>query len=258
MNAKTVIIILAIVAVLGGLGYFLQKDKQDKKLTAHNKMKFQQVMTAAKKSNAAGLLVMASAINKFHKIKGHYPKKLVDLHPEFIQDISFISKLNWSYSQEKNSYLIKRSVKGQNTFAAMGPDFRLKTGVIESETQPEVVADVRPEVKKIKTVQAASGQILKSKPDIKEKTTLLQKVEKKFASAVKKAQPDVSAEPEPASKIVKKPLDKNEQFLLSFDNSKFYIWKDSDGFLGFSNMQYPDERQLLVYKNQGWIEYSAR
>jgi len=154
MKAKPYIITMIIIAVIGGLIYFFQKNKQDKNLIAHNKLKFQQVKAAAQKSNTAGLLVMASAINKFHKIKGHYPKKLLDLYPEFITDISFISKLNWSYHQEKKSYLIKRNVTGQNTFASIGPDLKLKTGIIKSATPRVIIADVQTKVKKTKALQA--------------------------------------------------------------------------------------------------------
>ncbi|MDA3918822.1 MAG: hypothetical protein PF690_17885 [Deltaproteobacteria bacterium] len=258
MKAKPFILIMTIVAVIGGLVFFFQKDKQDKKLIAHNKLKFQQVRAAAQKSNIAGLLVMASTINKFHKIKGYYPKKLFDLYPEFITDISFISKLNWSYHQEKKSYLIKRNVTGQNTFASMGPDLKLKTGTKESATQRVIIADVQTKIKKTKSIQAATPENLKTKSGIKKHAKLVQEVEKKFKSTVKKVLPNVSTEPEPSTRIVKKALNKNEQFLLSLNNSNFYIWKDSGGIIGFSNMQYPNENQLFVYRDQGWIEYSAK
>jgi hypothetical protein len=80
MKANKIVVFLIIIAALGSGAYLFQKNKQDKALVAHNKLKFQQMTVTAKKSNAAGLLVMASAINKFKQVKGHYPNALLDLY----------------------------------------------------------------------------------------------------------------------------------------------------------------------------------
>ena len=129
MKATKIVVFLIIAAVLGGGLYFFQKNKQNKALMAHNKQKFQQVTKAAKKSRTAGLLVMASAINKYHQIKGHYPKDLIHLHPEFIPDKSFILTLNWRYYPGNGTYRIEKNIKGEKRFSSMGPDMKLKTGI---------------------------------------------------------------------------------------------------------------------------------
>ncbi len=235
MKPKKIVVLLIIVVALGGGLYLFQKNKQETELIAHNKLKFQRMTTAAKKNRYTGLIVMASTINKYHKIKGHYPKTLLDLYPEFIPDKLFILTLNWKYYPENKSYLIKRNLKNQIIFASMGPDLKLKTGRDDSVTQSEKVA--LKDFETIKKISLSNIKIIKR--DVK--------IEEKRNNTLHK----------PSVRIVKKELDKNEEFLLSFNGSRLYIWKTKDGIIGFSDVQYPEKKQLTIYRNQNWIEYST-
>lgn len=262
MKANKIIIFLIIIAILGSGAYLFQKNKQDKALVAHNKLKFQQMTEAAKKSNAAGLLVMASTINKYKRVKGRYPDALLDLYPDFISDKPFISTLNWKYSLKNGSYLIKKNIKGQKTFASMGPEFRLKTGIITSAKQPEILADKKPKFNKIKTVKVAALKSSTNGSDIKEHIKLSQTGENisspntnELLRDKKKEIVKKNSQLEPSIRIVKKPLNKDEKFLLSLNGDRLYIWKTKNGIIGFSDIQYPTTKQLTIYRNQGWIEY---
>jgi len=263
MKTNKIIIFLIIIAILLGSGaYLFQKDKQDKTIVAHNKLKFQKITAAAKKSNAAGLLFMASAINKYKRVKGHYPDALLDLYPDFISDKPFISTLNWKYSLKNGSYLIKRNIKGEKTFASMGPEFRLKTGIITSAKQPETLADSRSKLKKIKTVKVTALKSSTTGSDIKGHIKLSQ-TDKNISSPhtnallrdKRKEIEKKNSQLEPSIRIVKKPLNKDEKFLLSFSGDRFYIWKTKNGIIGFSDTQYPTTNHLTIYRNQGWVEY---
>jgi hypothetical protein len=262
MEAKKIVIVLIIIAILGSGAYLFQKNKQDKALVAHNKLKFQQMTAAAKKSSAAGLLVMASTINKYKRVKGHYPEALLDLYPDFISDKSFISTLNWKYSLKNGSYLIKKNIKGQKTFASMGPEFKLKTGIITSETQPKTLADSRSKFKKITPVKVAALKNSTNGSDIKEHIKLSQTGENisspntnELLRNKKKEIEKKNSQLVPSIRIVKKPLNKDEKFLLSLSGERFYIWKTKNGIIGFSDTQYPTTKQLTIYRNKGWIEY---
>ncbi|MFH2060575.1 MAG: hypothetical protein ABIJ59_16955 [Pseudomonadota bacterium] len=59
----------------------------------------------------------------------------------------------------------------------------------------------------------------------------------------------------PKFTIVKKELNTNEKFLLTFDRSKLYIWKTNEGVIGFSDIQYPEKKDLTIYKDKSWIKY---
>ncbi len=262
MKTNKIILILIALAVIGIGFYFFQKYKQEKDLIAHNKRKFQNISAVAKQSNTSGLLVMASAINNYYKGKGYYPKSLLDLYPDFVADKSFITMLNWQYSQTNRSYLIKRSLEGQNTFASMGPDLKLKTGIVDSPETPKAIASLTAD-KTIKfDINTVDQKSMIPSVEIKKETLSPQIVKKKNPSDInellrtqKKLAEGKNIQQHPSTKMIRKKLDENEKFLLSFDSNKLYIWKTDSGTIGFSNIQYPDREQLAVYRDQGWDIY---
>lgn len=258
MKASKIVIFLIVIAVLGTGLYLIQDSKQNKDLVAHNKKQFQQITEVAKKSNSAGLLLMASAINKYYQIKGHYPKDLMDLYPEFIPDKVFISTLNWEYSTKNNTYLIKRNIKGSQTFASMGPDMKLKTGREEtSSLAVKIVSSDTPKTpKKSSTFISAttkSGFKQDTKKDQVAKAFLSNETKKTGIETSNDSTKEIKFIPE--FTIVKKELNNNEKFLLSFDRSKLYIWKTNEGVIGFSDIQYPEKKNLTIYKDKSWIKY---
>jgi len=242
MKLNKIVLFLIIISALGGGLYFFQKDKQNKALIVHNQQKFHKIKLTAKKSGSAGLLVMVSAINKYHKVKGQYPKDLIELHPEFIPDKSFILSLNWKYNEGNGTFLVKRNIEGGRLFS-MGPDMRLKSNMEEPTTSPQKnVSVIKPKSPEKITVVIAS----KSGPDIKSRA-VQGRIKSNVSKKVTKFKPEIT--------IVKKELSNDEKFLLSIDSSKFYIWKTNSGIIGFSNIKYPDRKNLTIFKNKSWIEY---
>ena len=257
MEAKHVVIFFIVISVIIGGLYFFQKKNQNKELVAQRIQQLQNMTKTAEKSSSAGLLIMASAINKFHKTKGQYPKTLLELYPEFIPDNSFISKLNWKYFPEKTTFLLQKSAEGGETIASMGPDLRLKTQE-KGSSRPEVMVA---STDKSKPLQPPEGKSVdpvlgKAEPDAK-KTVENHQIAMNSHQYPVKTSKDMSSEKEekPLISIVKKELNNNEKYLLSFSNSSFYIWKTKEGAVGFSNIQYPDEKRLTIYRDQSWIEY---
>ncbi len=253
MKAKNIIIFLIILAVAGGGFYLFQKKKQSKDLEIHNKEKFLRITKLAKEENAAGLLIMASAINHFHKLNGSYPDQLIKLYPQFIPDKPFITSIPWKYYPQKGTYLLKKSVQGERYFASMGPDFRLKSGKDSLSTKDDLIASAnKPELQKKSEKQSSVQKSSKTKPD-----TPQEKLATSSTGTIKKA-PETTKKEEAPIQIVEKELSKDEKFLLSFDGNRLYIWKTKDGFIGFSNIQYPEEKNLTIYRAQRWIEYNHR
>ncbi len=242
MKATKIVVILVIIAVLGGGIYLIQNKKEKKALAVHHNKRFKQIIEDAKKSRLAGLSDMRLALKRYHQKTGQYPKDLMELCPEFIPDKSFITELNWQYTPAKGTYSIKRSTKGSDVYVSFGPDSKVKT---EKETASKPV-------RAIASVDRSKIQTQK-KTGIKNKINTIELPKPvsimKPASAVKKPKY------EPEFTIIKKELSDHEKFLHSFSRSKLYIWKSSDGIIGFSDIQYPDEKQLLIYKENNWIEY---
>lgn len=264
MKVKKIVIFLIVAAALGGGLYLFQKDRQSKALIAHNTLKFQQLTKAAEKSSSAGLLVMASAINKYHQVKGRYPEILLNLYPEFIPDKAFISTLNWKYYPETKKYLIKKNVAGKNLYASMGPDLRLQTGIEEAVKLPEAVASLNTSnPQKTKPPEPVAINPLKPRSDINGDPSVTAVTEKvvspgiKTTVAIVKPEEKIKTPDKPAVTMVRKELDQDEKFLLSFDGARLYIWKTRDGIIGFSNVEYPVEKQLTIYRDRTWIEYGV-
>lgn len=257
MNAKNVILFLIVIlAIVGGL-YLIQDKKQNNELTAHNMQRFKQITKIAEKSSHAGLLEMASALNKFHQIKGHYPDKLMGLYPEFIPDKSFISTLKWKYSPENGSYLLQKNVEGEQRFSSIGPNLKLKTG----NPKNRIVSANAPQNKQF-LKKTDTPKHPKIKLDIKNKATL---DDLKRVVSSKKIKPVgnlkinnkiKTSKPKQSLSSFKKDLGRDEKFLLSFDDTRFYIWKGKNGFIGFSDTQYPDEKEFSIYRDKGWFEYT--
>jgi len=260
MNSKKIVGVLVIIALFAGGYQFFQRDKHDKALSDHNNEKFQKVRKAAQKSSTAGLLVMASAINKYHKKNGNYPEDLNTLYPEFIPDKSFISTLNFSYTQGKGTYLIKRNVKGSQTFSSIGPDLRLKTGKLKTAPSANkiVLVDNSKPAQKQSALKLPTSKSKPNKKNILKKegvTNALPSDEIKKTSKRKLNDRKIKSKYKPEFNIVEKELNSDETFLLSLWRSNLYIWKDKDGIIGFSNYQYPDGKNLSIYRNKVWVEY---
>ncbi len=253
MKISKVIVFLIITALLGGGLYLFQNDKNDKALAVHNKQKFEQITKAAQKSSSAGLHIMVSIINKYHKSKGQYPKKLMDLYPEFIPDESFISSINWTYKTENGTYLVEKQIEGKPK-VSMGPDKKLKAG-------KERIATTKPSIKSKTSFVALSTKI---KPDTKKdknqitnrlSSNPINKSNKKISGKIKSNNKINVPKFQPEFTIIKKELNNDEKFLLSLDRYNFYIWRTNEGVIGFSDIQYPDVKNLTIYKDKSWVEY---
>ncbi|MFH2091392.1 MAG: hypothetical protein ABIJ31_03435 [Pseudomonadota bacterium] len=254
MKASKIVIFLIVIAVLGTGLYLIQDNKQNKDLVAHNKKQFQQITEVAKKNHSAGLLPMASALNKYYKIKGHYPKDLMELYPEFIPDKLFISTLNWEYYPQNKTYLIKRGIKANQTFASMGPDMKLKTGIEKTISPSEkIVLDDTPKTPQKSAALISSANKSDFKTDQVATVFSLNKTVK--PTEIKPTDSTNTLKGLPELTIMKKELNRNETFLASFDRSNLYIWKTNEGVIGFSNIQYPDMKNLTIYKDKSWIKY---
>ncbi len=254
MKATKIVVILVIIAVLGGGIYLIQNKKQKKALVVHNTKRFKQIIQAAEKSNLAGFPVMVTILKKYYQKTGHYPKDLMVLYPGFIPDKSFITELNWTYTPANGTYTLKRSIKGSDIFASMGPDMKLITGK-EGAFSP-VRAIVSTDRSKVQIKKAFVLTKSKSGSDyINGKNKVLTQAVSSRNINITKGTIAKNSKYEPEFTIVKTELSDHEKFLLSFNRSKLYIWKTSKGIIGFSDIQYPDEKQLKIYKDKSWIEY---
>ncbi|MBU1194853.1 MAG: hypothetical protein KKE62_14415 [Proteobacteria bacterium] len=252
MTLKKIAVILIIIMILGGGLFAYQKNRQTKALAQHNRQKFVQIMEIAQKDHSAGLLDMASRINKYHQLKGQYPKDLMQLHPEFIPEKSFITTLNWNYETNNNTFFLKRQTGGAWEYA-MGPDMRLQAIKKGELHLPQKIAAVKTAEKNTRS---------SADPDTKRKTDMNKDVSTRsnivlsyIHKPLKPLQIEKTQEIPQEYTVVEKALNEDEKFLLSLNAGNLYIWKTPNGVIGFSNIQYPDSKNLTIYKNKAWVEY---
>ncbi len=265
MKTKYIVIFIVIIAIGSG-GYLFQKRNEKKELLIHKKQQLIRMTEVANRSSSAGLQTMAIAINQFHKTNGQYPKNLLKLYPEFIPERSFILKVKWVYQLEKNDYRLYKNLKGNQMVASIGPDLAISRGTESTSTSKTMVASVDKTItqqqksKKVATYTSSptksdtkpyikldrkDKQIVKLRPLALVKTSLDIKTKKNMELTGSKY----------SSKIVTKKLNKDEKYLLSLNNNELYIWKSKDGYVGFSNVKYPDRKNIAVYKDASWIKY---
>lgn len=260
MTPNKIIACLIIITLAGAGYYYYQNEKQKESLIDHNKKKYEQLIQAGHKSSTAGFLAMASAINKFHQTKGHYPKELIHLYPEFIPNKAFILKLNWNYSIDKKSYVLER-----NKYA-MGPDLKIKIKKQEILHSPEKIVSIefkKPVIRKISPTPLAiesEGNQKSDQASIANVASIKKSIEatQTKPDIIKKASTDKPSSQTSGFIIIRKALTQNEKFLTTFSGNNYYIWKTAQGIIGFSNMQYPDVKNLTIYKDKNWIQYQYK
>jgi hypothetical protein len=265
MNPIKIIACLIIITLAGTGYYYYQNKKQKESLIVHNKKKYEQLIEAGHKSSAAGFLVMASAINKFHQTKGHYPKELIHLYPEFIPNKAFILKLNWNYYIDKKKYVLEKNIKGQPIYA-MGPDLKIKRKKQEIMHSPEKIVSIefaKPVIRKISSTPLAiksEGNQKLDQASITNVPSIKKSIEatKTKPDIIKKVSKDNPSSQASSFIIIRKALTQNEKFLTTFSGNDYYIWKTSQGIIGFSNTQYPDVKNLTIYKEKSWIQYQYK
>ncbi len=249
MSAKDLGIFLAIVVVII-IGLFIfQQNRQGKDDVSHSIEQYKRIMKVAEKSNSAGMLNMAMAINKFQKKNGHYPKNLMMLHPEFIPYKPFITDLDWNYHLKNKTYMLQKSLAGQSIVASTGPDLKVSTEESGSSVSKKIVVAAN-------TSKTAKSPLKKPAPKPDQVKKVSPQDLMKISAPVKKPEKKTKVvQSKPPSNIIKKGLNKNEKYLLSLNNYGLYIWKTPDGIIGFSDTQYPDEKKLSIFRDQSWIEY---
>ncbi len=264
---KKYIIIFIVIFVIGTGAYLMQKKNQKEDLLIHKKRQLKRITEIAKKSNTAGLQPMAKAINQFYKINGRYPKTLLKLYPEFISEKSFILEIKWVYKPEKNDYHLYKNMENHQMVVSIGPDLILTSGQETASSSKKMVASVdNKKVDKTKTKQKHSKKAVAHKNSQAKSNTKSDRKNKQLVKlsplVLVKTSMDIKTEKNMeqneskySNEVVTKKLNRNENFLLSLNNNEIYIWKSKDGYIGFSNVKYPDEKNIAIYKDQSWIKY---
>jgi hypothetical protein len=210
---------------------------------------------------------MAGALNKYKEKNGAYPANLSALYPDFIPEKAFINDIQWHYKPTgKNFYLSKtiRTNQGKLLTASIGPNLRP-----QQESNPKQASasatDSKRDASRVETkpLKKSPKKGVPGNPPPHPKpraktlrpdtpSTSLKNSGGKLSGSTKRT--GLKEKPSPDIEKVKTiKLTENEQFIHGI-NRKFLVWKNADGSLGFSNIQYPSSKNLAVYDSGEWIE----
>ena len=253
---KGYIIILVVAIVVAASLYIYQDKKQAKDLKSHHNEQYSRMIGAAQRSSIAGLGHMGRALNKYKDEKGAYPADLLALYPDYIPVKAFIDDLQWNYSlRGKDFYLSKTITTDGNKVltASIGPD------LMPQEKSDVMVASV--EKPKQKPSRNATKPAKKSSKAAD--SAALTKKSKPMANALKNTQGKLNdtTKPVAAKKLPLPELEKFSTYKLTEKerfvhgiNRKFLVWKNADGSLGFSNVQYPASNEMTIYDKGEWVQ----
>lgn len=269
---KGYIIILVIAVVIAAGLYIYQGQKQAKDLNSHHNEQYNRIIEAAQKSSIAGLAHMGRALNKYKDKKGAYPAELSALYPDYVPVQAFIDDIQWNYEQSgKGFFLSKTIIKngGKELTAVIGPDLMPQN---KSNISDIVVASVetpkhKPAGNAIKPIKKSSktgsslASTIKSEPMAKAlkseipaagPTNTLGKSNGSIKPVNSKNKPSPELE-----KFSTYTLTEKEQFVHEI-KQKFLVWKNADGSLGFSNIDYPASTELTVYNGAEWVQIRGK
>ena len=140
----------------------------------------------------------------------------------------------------------------------MGPDLKLKTRMPRTASPVEkVVSADTPKAQKISTGVAVPTTASGFKtPPVKDPLSNISAPDAiKKPGGIKTPDSEIVRTFKPAFTFEKKELLPDEQFIHTLNNTNMYIWKTHDGIIGFSNIQYPDDKTLTLYRDKVWVKY---
>lgn len=235
MNKKIIaaLIVVVVVAVAFFIFRAINKEKENSTLAAEA---FEKLTPVAARVPQAGLPQMAAAISQYQAKNGAYPKRLIDLYPDFIPWERFIRDVEWSYQPGGDNFSLRKSVvKGKKRLVA-SIDKRMVPQV-ETGVQIAAVKPVPTNKKKTAPVEELTRPVMPL-PVV----TSYEKKEKEQQVLIERPKV-VSVKPGAIRAGISEDLGK-----------RFLVWQDENGVLGFGNVKYPSQHSLSIYDEDSWIQ----
>ncbi|NVM57820.1 MAG: hypothetical protein HWN51_06855 [Desulfobacterales bacterium] len=254
---KSYIIVISVVSLLwcGFMGYRHMTGKQE--AHTHREKAYNQITEVAKKSPRAGLAQMGMALNKYYKVNHAYPRRLKELYPKYLANKAFIDEIEWYYEPRGDDFFLSKTVIVSNRRIVASIDKglrpRTETGVMvaapgpvpkEKEVKrPKDVVVQRPEPLAQSRLALARADFLKALRQRQMNVTSVSLPERDEARIISTVEPEIVP-------IIETEVASGMESELS---QRYLVWKDKNGILGFSNVQYPDADKLSIYAMGRWF-----
>lgn len=276
-NKSLIVILIATTLALGSyLVYRNMKHTKEAKLQqqdTHNRM-----VEMAKKNPRSGLVQMARAVKRYYADNKSYPPDLKSLFPKYINSKAFIDDIDWSYKPSGNGFLLSKSFtrNGQHLIASIDDSLKFKTdkeimlasrpseGASEQKRNTAVSRrneNASPMISRVNETNDDAQALMSS-------NTQAQTAKETMDMIGVKKQPETSEESDEEEKITQPPEQKepvliakvveSRRELIADAGNRYLVWIAKEGYLGFSNVQYPDSNMIGYYYLEGKWESAIR
>ena len=247
---------IVIVVWCAFMGYRHITGEQD--TDTHRQREDERLTEIAKKSPRAGLAQMARALNDYHNKNHQYPSKLLDLYPTYLANKSFIEEIDWYYEPRGDNFHLTKTLaigtkrmvasidKGLRPQAEKGIMVATPTPIPKTQEveKPDVNILERYEPTAQDRLDLARDKFLKLLSERELRVASVSELERDEERIVSTLQPELLSIQEPE-------IGSGLEYELSHS---YLVWKDKNGVLGFSNIQYPDTDRLSMCAIGRWYD----
>ena len=260
-------IIILVVVVVAWIGFMVYRHStKDKDLALHHEDTYNRMVEVAKKSPKAGLAEMGIALKRYYTANQSYPPSLAALYPNYLGSKAFIDEIAWNYEPGRdNFYLSKTIIRGdREMLASIDKDLRprMVTGVMVAAKAEEPVEEAIAWEDTGMLVAAPLAPPEEAEPArLKDTGAQLDEVrrvamaEPEIVSveAFKIASRDKSLRVSRAKPETVSIIDSEIASGIASDvTQRFLVWKDSNGTLGFGNVNYPSADRFAITTFGKW------
>lgn len=273
MEKKYIIAVVAVVVLWAAFMGFRHFKKEDAN-QVHRTDTFSRMVDMAKKSPKSGLYEMADALKRYYADNKVYPPNLGALYPTYMPNKALIEQIDWNYEPGRDNFDLSKSIDYNNQTMVASIDSSMRANVESSgvmvaarkavprkapeeitEELPEglqvalsedmvleVVAEREMTLKEVDVVTAAvSPELMRGdRPKITEEKVNVQTELSRIVTLV--GEEAVSA----------------QEAQIGYNLERYMVWKDLDGAIGVSNVEFPDRTDMYVAVRDRWYNVKRR
>lgn len=274
MEKKYIVIIVVVVALWAAfMGY--RHMKKNEAGQAHQKDTYSRIIEMAKKSPRSGLFEMADALKRYYADNNAYPPALADLYPKYMPSKAFIEQIDWTYEPLGDNFSLTKSATFNNQTmmasidGAMRPEVE-SSGAMVATRKPlpkrrTPLEDAQVEAPELFEEAISEGTVIEvvgeREMTLKEAEVVLAAVSPELKREdVKKRNGPVNVQNE-LSRIItlvgEEAVTKREAE-IGYKLERYMVWKDRDGSIGVSNVEFPDKTDMYVAVRNRWYSVTRR
>ena len=273
MEKKYIIAVVAVVvlwAAFMGFRHFNKKDEGQ----AHREDTYRRMIDMAKKSPRSGLYEMADAIRRYYADNKVYPPNLGALYPKYMPSKAFIEQIDWSYGPGEDNFSLSKSTTYNNqTMVAyidrsMRPEVEtsgvmVATRRVAPRKAPEEVTEEVPELLQ----EAISEDMILEVVEQREMTVkevdvvtaaVSPELRREDRPQITKEKVNVQTELSRIITLVGEEAVSAKEAEIGYNLERYMVWKDLNGAIGVSNVEFPDRTDMYVAVKNRWYNVKRR